>query len=289
MGVIVGLEKYKKYSGKVRDVYFLDDKLLIVSTDRISAFDFVLPSEIPAKGEVLNQISLFWFDKTKNIIKNHLITADLGEIKNLTGLELDRWYEKRTMLCVRAKRIDFECIVRGYIVGNGWKEYERTKSICGIKLPDGLKYAQRLPQPIFTPTTKADVGHDENVDFDYMQRSIGDLADKIRNVSMEIYNYAHDILIKKGIILADTKFEFGIYDGDLILIDELLTPDSSRFWDARTYKEGEEPESFDKQFVRNYLLSSSWDRKSNPPALPMDVIEKTREKYIEILKKVYSL
>ena len=285
----MNIEELKVYKGKVRDVYFLDDKLLIVSTDRISAFDFVLPNEIPGKGEILNQISIFWFEKTKNIIKNHFITANLGEIKNLTNLVLDRWFEKRTMLCVKAKRIDFECIVRGYIVGSGWKEYERTKSICGIKLPDGLRYAQKLPQPIFTPTTKADVGHDKNVDFDYMQKTIGDIAYKIRDISIKIYNYAHDILIKKGIILADTKFEFGIYDDELILIDELLTPDSSRFWDAKTYKEGKEPDSFDKQFIRNYLLSTNWDKKSNPPSLPGWVIDKTYEKYFEILKIVRGL
>ena len=284
------LENYKKYRGKVRDVYFIDDKLLIVSTDRISAFDFVLPNEIPGKGEVLNQISLFWFEKTKSIIRNHLITANINEIKNLTGITLGGWYEKRTMLCVKAKRIDFECIVRGYIVGNAWKEYERTQSICGIKLPSGLIYAQKLPEPIFTPTTKSDFGHDENVDFDYMRKIVGDdISFKIRDISVQIYNYAHALLLKKGIILADTKFEFGIYDGELILIDELLTPDSSRFWDSSTYNPPKEPESFDKQFVRNYLLQTNWDRKSLPPALPFDVIEKTKEKYLEILKRIYSL
>ena len=284
------LENYKKYRGKVRDVYFIDDKLLIVSTDRISAFDFVLPSEIPGKGEVLNLISLFWFEKTKSIIRNHLITANIDEIKNLTGITLGEWYEKRTMLCVKAKRIDFECIVRGYIVGNAWKEYERTQSICGIKLPLGLIYAQKLPEPIFTPTTKSDFGHDENVDFDYMRKIVGDdISFKIRDISIQIYNYAHALLLKKGIILADTKFEFGIYDGELILIDELLTPDSSRFWDSSSYNPPKEPESFDKQFVRNYLLQTNWDRKSLPPALPFDVIEKTKEKYLEILKMIYSL
>jgi len=283
----MNLEKYKKYQGKVRDVYFIDDKLLIVATDRISAFDFVLPNEIPHKGEVLTQLSLFWFEKTKNIIKNHLITSDLDEIKKLTGIVLDKWYEKRTMLCVKAKRIDFECIVRGYIVGNGWKEYEKTQSICKIKLPSDLKYAQKLPEPIFTPTTKADAGHDENVDFDYMKNKIGsELALKIKDISLKIYDYAHNYLLGRGIILADTKLEFGVYDQELIIIDEALTPDSSRLWEASSYEVGKEPKSFDKQFVRNYLLSTDWDRLSPPPSLSEEIIKATAEKYLEIYKKV---
>ncbi|MGC8866808.1 MAG: phosphoribosylaminoimidazolesuccinocarboxamide synthase [Elusimicrobiales bacterium] len=282
------LQELKLYKGKVRDIYYVgDDKLLIVSTDRISAFDFVLPNEIPYKGEVLNQISLFWFDKTKDIIKNHLISADINTIKRLTAIELDDYYSKRTILAYRAKRVDFECIVRGYIVGNGWKEYEKTKSICGIKLPDGLKYAQKLPQPIFTPTTKADFGHDESVDFDYMASKIGDdVAVMIRDISLKLYHLAHNYLIKKGIILADTKFEFGFLEGELILIDEAITPDSSRFWDAKTYEVGKEPQSYDKQLVRNYLLSTYWDRKSPPPPLPDDVVKKTSEKYIEIMRLI---
>lgn len=282
------LEELRLYKGKVRDVYYVgDDKLLIVSTDRISAFDFVLPNEIPHKGEVLNQISLFWFDKTKHIIKNHLISSDIDEIKRLTGIELDDYYSKRVVLAYKAKRIDFECIVRGYIVGSGWKEYEKTRSICGIKLPNGLVYAQKLPEPIFTPTTKADVGHDENVDFDYMVSKVGkDVAERIREISLRLYNFAHGYLIEKGIILADTKFEFGFLDDELILIDEVLTPDSSRFWDAKTYEVGKEPESYDKQLVRNYLLSTSWDKRSLPPALPDDVVKKTSERYIEIMRLI---
>ncbi len=282
------LEELKVYKGKVRDVYYVgDDKLLIVSTDRISAFDFVLPNEIPHKGEVLNQISLFWFDKTKHMIKNHIISSDIDEIKKLVGISLNNYYSKRTVLVYKAKRIDFECIVRGYIVGSGWKEYEKTKSICGIKLPDNLKYAQKLPQPIFTPTTKADVGHDENVDFSYMASKIGEkLAKTIRDISLNLYQFAHDYLFERGIILADTKFEFGILDDELIIIDEILTPDSSRFWDAKTYKVGEEPQSYDKQIVRNYLLSTSWDRKSPPPPLSEEVIKETSERYIEIMRLI---
>lgn len=282
------LTELKLYKGKVRDVYFVDDdKLLIVSTDRISAFDFVLPNEIPSKGEVLNQISLFWFDKTRDIIKNHIISSDIDEIKRLTKLELDDYYKKRTVLCYKAKRIDFECIVRGYIVGSGWKEYEKSGSICGIKLPSGLKYAQKLSQPIFTPTTKADIGHDENIDFSYMANKIGsELAQKIRDISIKIYDFGHDYMIKKGIILADTKLEFGFVDDELILIDELLTPDSSRFWNLKTYEVGKEPQSYDKQIVRNYLLSTNWDKKSNPPQLSKEVIDKTQNKYREIFRLI---
>jgi len=277
----------KLYKGKVRDVYDVGlERLLIVSTDRISAFDFVLPSEIPQKGKILNQISLFWFEKTKNIIKNHLISSDIDEINSLTGLNLDKYYIDRTVLVYKAKRIDFECIVRGYITGSGWKEYLKNGTICGIKLPDGLKEAQKLPKPIFTPTTKADKGHDENITFEEMAEKIGEnLALTIKNKSIELYNFAHNYLLEKGIILADTKLEFGLLEDELILIDELFTPDSSRFWDLKTYKEGISHESYDKQFVRNWLLKSGWDAKTTPPPkLPQEIIDKTAEKYNEIKK-----
>lgn len=282
------LSSFRCYKGKVRDVYFVDDdKLLIVSTDRVSAFDWVLPNEIPHKGDVLNQISLFWFDKTKTIIKNHLITSDIDEISKITGVKLDEYYRKRTALVYKAKRIDFECIVRGYIVGSGWNEYKKTQSICGIKLSVGLEYASKLDKPIFTPTTKADEGHDEFVDFDFMSKKIGiELAEKIRDVSIRIYEFAHNYLIDRGIILADTKFEFGLLEDELILIDELLTPDSSRFWDAKSYQIGKEPQSYDKQFLRNWLLSTSWDRNSPPPKLPTEIIKRTSEKYTEIMKLI---
>ncbi|MCX7905621.1 MAG: phosphoribosylaminoimidazolesuccinocarboxamide synthase [Elusimicrobiales bacterium] len=276
------------YKGKVRDVYHIDEeKILIVATDRISAFDWVLPNEIPHKGEILNQLSIFWFDKTKNIIKNHLITSDISEIYKITKILLDDYYKRRTILCYKAERIDFECIVRGYVFGTAWKEYKKNGSVCGIKLPKGLKYSQKLDEPIFTPTTKSDKEHDENVDFNYISNKIGfELASKIREISFKIYNFAHDFLLNKGIILADTKFEFGILDGELILIDELLTPDSSRFWNSSTYRVGFEPESYDKQIIRNYLVESLWDRKSPPPSLPKDIIEKTSAKYMEIMKLI---
>jgi len=284
----IKLTELKVYKGKVRDVYSIDeDRLLIVATDRISAFDFILPDEIPQKGEILNQISLFWFEKTKNIIKNHLISGELERINYLTGLALDNYYSRRVSLAYKTKRIDFECIVRGYITGSGWKEYLKTGSICNIKLPSGLKEAQRLSEPIFTPTTKADKGHDENVDFDFMSDKIGiELAERIKNKSIELYNFAHDYMIKKGIILADAKLEFGLLEDELILIDEAFTPDSSRFWDAQTYSPGKSPDSFDKQFVRNWLLKSGWDMKNKPPHLPKDIIENTSRLYRIIMEKI---
>ncbi|MEF3279848.1 MAG: phosphoribosylaminoimidazolesuccinocarboxamide synthase [Elusimicrobiota bacterium] len=284
------LNDLKFYKGKVRNVYFINnDKLLIVSTDRISAFDYVLPNEIPGKGKILNKISLFWFEKTKHIIKNHIISSDLDEINRLSGLNLGEYYKDRTVLVYKAKRIDFECIVRGYIVGNAWKEYEKNRTICNIKLSEDLKYAQKLNEPIFTPTTKSDLGHDENVDFEYMANQIGvEIASKIKNISLKIYKVAYDYLLEKGIILADTKFEFGFLDDELILIDEIITPDSSRFWDKKTYEIGKEPHSFDKQYVRNWLLSSGWDKKSNPPLLPEEIVVGTQKKYNEIMKLIIN-
>lgn len=279
------LSELKVYKGKVRDVYFAgEDKLIICATDRISAFDFVLPNEIPNKGKILNKISLFWFEKTKHIIKNHLISSDFEEMKNLTKTDLPEYFAERSVLAAKAKRIDFECIVRGYITGSGWKEYLNKGSVCDIKLPSGLKEAQKLPFPIFTPTTKADKGHDENVSFEFMSGEIGaELAEKIKEKSLLLYEFAHEYLLKKGIILADTKLEFGILDGELILIDEAFTPDSSRFWDAATYSLGKSPDSFDKQFVRNWLIKSGWDLKTPPvPQLPKEIILKTAELYKKI-------
>jgi len=282
------LTELKLYKGKVRDVYDAGlDRLLIVATDRLSAFDFVLPNEIPDKGKMLNEISLFWFGKTKHIIKNHLISSDLAEINSLTGLKLDEYHAGRTVLVRKAKRVDFECIIRGYITGGGWKEYLKSGSVCGIKLPAGLKEAQKLTEPAFTPTTKADKGHDENVTFEFMADSVGgELAEKIRRKSLELYNFVHDYMAPKGILLADTKLEFGLLGEELILIDEVFTPDSSRFWNAKTYSPGASPESFDKQFVRNWLLKSGWDMKSAPPVLPEEVVKKTVALYGEILERI---
>jgi len=270
--------------GKVRDVFEVDDKLLIVSTDRISAFDFVLPSLIPDKGKVLNSISTFWFNLTKGFIENHIVNDkpwELDEFKNFK-----EQIEKRAVLTKKLKTLPVEAIVRGYIVGSGWKSYQKTGEISGVKLPKGLVFGQKFPEPIFTPTTKADEGHDENITFEQMIDLVGkETAEKVRNLSINLFKFASDYAYKKGIIIADTKFEFGINEeGKIILIDEIFTPDSSRFWKIDDYEEGKEPPSYDKQFVRNFLLNSDWDRKSIPPELPEDIILKTREKYLEIYK-----
>lgn len=278
--------------GKVRDLYAVGEKhLLIVSSDRISAFDFILPTEIPGKGEILNKISLFWFKQTKNIIDNHIVAGEIKEVEKLLpaghGLDLNGM-NGRCVLVKKTKRVDFECIVRGYITGSGWKEYLKSGSICGIKLPAGLKEAQKLPEPVFTPTNKADQGHDENVTFEQMAEAIGrENAEYIKNKSIELYKYATASAEKRGIILADTKFEFGELDGKIILIDEAFTPDSSRFWDAAKYKTGTSPSSFDKQYVRDWLeKNSGWDKKSPPPPLPPEIVENTRLLYLDAYRKL---
>lgn len=279
------------HKGKVRDLYAAGEKyLLIVSSDRISAFDFILPTPVPGKGAILNKISSFWFSKTGNIIKNHIVSTDIDEIRGQVtapaGFDWD-YMRGRAMLVHRARRVDFECVVRGYITGSGWKEYLKQGSVCGIKLPAGLKEAQKLPEPIFTPTTKADQGHDENVSFETMAAALpAGLGAKVRDVSLALYKYAAEHLEKRGILLADTKFEFGMLDGELILIDEALTPDSSRFWDAALYKTGTSPESYDKQYVRNWLEGSGWDKVSAPPVLPAEVVQGTLKKYEEALQKI---
>lgn len=279
------------HQGKVRDLYAAGETyLLIVSSDRISAFDFVLPTTVPGKGALLNKISAFWFDRTRHIIKNHMVSTDIDEIRRRVtapaGFDWD-YMQGRAMLVHRTKRVDFECVVRGYITGSGWKEYLKQGSVCGIKLPPGLMEAQRLPEPIFTPTTKADKGHDENVSFAEMASALPPgLAEKIRDASLALYKFAAAHAEKAGILLADTKFEFGLLDGELILIDEALTPDSSRFWDAAKYKTGTSPESYDKQYVRNWLEGSGWDKKSTPPGLPAEVVQGTLEKYEEALQKI---
>ncbi len=278
--------------GKVRDVYDLGDKLLLVSSDRLSAFDYVLPALIPGKGETLTKISSFWFEKTKHIADNHMLATEISEISESlpAGMEFDvSYYKNRTMLVKKAKRVDFECVVRGYIAGSAWKEYKNTGSACGHSLPSGLKEAQKLPEPIFTPAVKADTGHDENISFEKLRSLAGkETAEKLKQMSLKIYDYARGYLEKRGILLADTKFEFGFLDGELIVIDELVTPDSSRFWDSAQYSDGKSPESFDKQFVRDYLENSGWDKKSAPPALPEEVITGTAERYKEALERVLS-
>jgi len=275
--------------GKVRDIYDLGDRLLLVASDRISAFDVVLPEGIPGKGRVLNTISVYWFGQTRDIIPNHLISTDVGDYP-----EEFRKYgdvlEGRSMLVKKTKPLPVECIVRGYVAGSGWKEYKRSGSICGIPLPPGLLESSRLDTPIFTPSTKAEAGtHDENISFERAAGLLGrELAEKVGEVSIALYSRARDIAEKKGIIIADTKFEFGIDEksGGLILIDEVLTPDSSRFWPTDEYRPGGPQKSFDKQFVRDYLETLDWDKKPPAPSLPPDVVRKTSEKYIEALERL---
>ncbi len=268
--------------GKVRDVYEFNDNLLIVSTDRISAFDYILPSMIPDKGKVLNQISSFWFDRTGDKFQNHIVSSSPEDIP-----EFSNFSEKisgRSILGKKLRPFPIEAIVRNYIVGSGWKSYQKEGNICGVDLPTGLKFGQKFPEPIFTPTTKEDDGHDENITFDEMKSIIGDdYSKKIRELSIDLFNQASGFAASKGIIIADTKFEFGMDEnGNIIIIDEIFTPDSSRFWKADDYKEGIESPAYDKQFVRNFLLDSEWDRNSIPPRLPEDVINRTRDKYLEI-------
>jgi phosphoribosylaminoimidazole-succinocarboxamide synthase len=275
--------------GKVRDIYDLGNELLIVATDRISAFDVVLPNGIPKKGKVLTQISKFWFNKTHDIIPNHLISTDVDDYPKVFWNHRDILQE-RSMLVKKARPLPVECIVRGYISGSGWKEYQRFNSICGIKLPSGLLESSKLERPVFTPSTKAEEGkHDENIPFEKVVEMLDEgSAERIRTVSISIYNRAMEIAEEKGIIIADTKFEFGIDEdgGELILIDELLTPDSSRFWPKDEYQPGRPQRSFDKQFVRDYLISIDWNQKPPAPSLPPDVVEKTTEKYIEALRRL---
>ncbi len=273
--------------GKVRDVYDLGDHLLIVATDRLSAFDVVLPDPIPDKGKILSQISLFWFDQMKPLMPNHVITSNVADYP-----EPCRQYAEilsgRSMLVQKAEPLPIECIVRGYISGSGWKDYQATGKISGIQLPGGLKESDKLPEPIFTPSTKAEAGeHDENIDFEAACETIGSaLAEKIKSLSLAIYNRGAELAIEKGIIIADTKFEFGMSDGQLILIDEVLTPDSSRFWPKAAYTPGGPQKSFDKQYVRDYLISINWNKKPPAPNLPAAAIENTREKYQDALNQL---
>ena len=267
--------------GKVRDTYELDDdRLLMVATDRISAFDHILPNGIPDRGKVLTQLSIFWFSQTDYFRENHL---ESGQVPDLPAELKDKRGELagRFMIVRKAKRIDFECVVRGYLAGSAWKEYEESKSLAGEKMPPGLRQSEKLATPIFSPATKAETGHDENVTFAQMKKEIGaELADKMREASLELYKFGAELSARRGLILADTKFEFGTIGDDLILIDEALTPDSSRLWESSTYVVGTSPESYDKQFVRDWLTRSGWDKESEPPELPADIVAQTRERYL---------
>ena len=271
--------------GKVRDIYDLGDTLLIVATDRISAFDVVLPNAVPGKGKVLTEISKYWFSQTETIVKNHLITAEVKDFPQACRPHA-ALLEGRSMLVKRTSPLPVECVVRGYLTGSGLKEYKAAGTVSGIKLPPGLTEASRLPEPIFTPSTKAEVGaHDENIDFETVIRLVGkDTAYEIKKHTLAIYKKACELAEPKGIIIADTKLEFGIYHDEVILIDEVLTPDSSRFWPKNDYREGVVQKSFDKQFVRDYLLSLPWDQRPPAPVLPDDVVQKTSEKYFEVLR-----
>jgi phosphoribosylaminoimidazole-succinocarboxamide synthase len=270
--------------GKVRDIYKLGELLLLVATDRISAFDVVLPNGIPEKGRVLTQISIYWFEQMKDIIQNHIVVTEVRDFPEKLNKYADI-LEGRSMLVKKALQVPVECVVRGYLSGSGWKEYKNGGTVCGIRLPKGLVESSRLDEPIFTPSTKAAIGHDINIAFQEAIKLVGqDLAEKLRDVSIRIYSKAREIAEKKGIIIADTKFEFGLYDGQLILIDELLTPDSSRFWSMKDYTPGRGQDSFDKQVVRDYLLTLDWNQTYPGPVLPDSIVEKTVARYKEILK-----
>jgi phosphoribosylaminoimidazole-succinocarboxamide synthase len=267
--------------GKVRDTYELGaDRLLMVATDRISAFDHVLPNGIPDRGKVLTQLSIFWFSKTHSFQENHLVS---GMVPDLPPALQDHRGELsgRFMIVRRAKRIDFECVVRGYLAGSAWKEYQSSHTLAGEDMPPGLRQSEKLAYPIFSPATKAETGHDENITFAQLKNELGDeLATKLRDASLGLYKFASELSERRGLILADTKFEFGLIGDDLILIDEVLTPDSSRFWEAATHEPGVSPDSYDKQFVRDWLTTSGWDKESDPPRLPEDVVMQTRERYL---------
>ncbi len=291
------IAEYPKFArGKVREIYDLDDKLLFIASDRISAFDVVLPNPIPDKGKVLTSMSVFWFEFLKDVVPNHFITANVDEYPSDLG-KYRSMLEGRSMLVKKCQRIDIECIVRGYISGSLWKEYTSQLDdsfggevvVNGISFPDSLKESDKLPKPIFTPSTKAETGHDVNISFDEMVKTTGvDIGQKLRQHSIEIYTKASDYARERGIIIADTKFEFGILDGQITLIDEVLSPDSSRFWPADDYQTGRAQASFDKQFVRDWLKDSGWDKNPPPPELPDDITTKTAEKYrraLEILTR----
>ncbi|MGD0897960.1 MAG: phosphoribosylaminoimidazolesuccinocarboxamide synthase [Thermoguttaceae bacterium] len=270
--------------GKVRDVYDLGDRLLLVSTDRLSAFDWVLPTGIPDKGQVLTRIAAFWFDRLGE--PNHVITTDVARMDLPPDIDR-RELAGRSTLCRKATVVPIECVVRGYLAGSGWQEYQRSGTVCGIRLPNGLVESSRLPGPIFTPATKAETGHDENISLEQAAGIVGrPMAEELRRRSLDVFRRGAEYALQRGIIIADTKFEFGQVDGGLLLIDEVLTPDSSRFWPADQYAAGRSQPSFDKQFVRDWLSASGWDKNSPPPALPDDIVAKTRAKYVEAFERL---
>lgn len=269
--------------GKVRDIYDLGEYLLLVATDRISAFDVILPNGIPGKGKILTQISAYWFREMQGIIPNHLVSIDVKDFPSVCHKYFDI-LENRCMLVKKTKPMPVECIVRGYLSGSGWKEYKEKGTVCGITLPDGLLESSRLENPIFTPSTKADEGHDINISFEEVRRLVGnEMAVRLKDISLRVYSRAREIAEKKGIIIADTKFEFG-FNNNLLLIDEILTPDSSRFWSVKTYESGRSQDSFDKQIVRNYLLTLDWDKRPPGPELSDEIVEKTAKRYQEIFE-----
>jgi phosphoribosylaminoimidazole-succinocarboxamide synthase len=278
------IEFFKR--GKVREIYDLKDKFLMVATDRISCFDVVLPTEIPRKGEVLTKLSVFWFEFTKDIISSHFISDNVDEFPE----ELRKYADVlrgRSMLVKKAAPFPVECVVRGYLSGSGWKEYQKTRSICGVKLPDGLKESDKLPEPIFTPATKEETGHDVNVTQDYIEKLIGkETAGRLKDISLSLYEKAGSYAESKGIIIADTKFEFGTFGDEIILIDEVLTPDSSRFWPKDEYSPGKGQASFDKQFVRDYLETLDWDKTPPGPELPDEIVKNTSRKYIQAFNMI---
>jgi phosphoribosylaminoimidazole-succinocarboxamide synthase len=281
---LLGIPKLK--SGKVREMFDLDDSLLMVATDRISAFDVIMPNGIPRKGEVLTQISFFWFEKFAALQPNHLLAGANHSLPSRLQ-PFAKQLARRSMIVRKAKPLAIECVVRGYLAGSGWKEYQKTQTVCGIKLPAGLKESSELPEPIFTPATKAETGHDENISFEQAAQITGaKLAAQARDASLKLYTQARNYARDRGIIIADTKFEFGLVDGQLILIDEVLTPDSSRFWPADQYQPGRSQPSFDKQFVRDYLETLDWNKTPPAPALPADIVSKTQQKYLEAYERL---
>lgn len=272
--------------GKVRDIYDFGDKLVIVATDRISAYDSILPDEIPHKGKTLTLLSIYWFERTKHIVKNHFISADVSDFPQELWAQKD-YLQGRSMLVKKAEVIPIECVVRGYLAGSGWKEYQKDGTVCGVKLPDGLRESDKLPELIFTPAIKAETGHDENISFEKAVTIMGEkTAEELRNLSIELYKFAANEAEAKGVIIADTKFEFGKWQDEIILIDEIFTPDSSRFWAVADYVTGGPQKSFDKQFVRDYLDSIGWDHEPPAPRLLSQVIEETSKKYIEAYERI---